>query len=61
MKICFYSEVFLNKTVLFDTSKIYEEKIIERILENIPGDNDDMYLIHEPGTDTFSLRREDGT
>ena len=61
MKICFYSEIFLNKTVLFDTSKIYEEKIIERILENIPGDNDDIYLIHEPGTDTFSLRREDGT
>ena len=61
MKICFYSEIFLNKTVLFDTSKIYEEKIIERILENVPGDNDDIYLIHEPGTDTFSLRREDGT
>ena len=61
MKICFYSEIFVNKTVLFDTSKIYEEKIIERILENVPGDNDDIYLIHEPGTDTFSLRREDGT
>ena len=61
MKICFHSEVFLNKTVLFDPSKIYEEKIIERILEDIPGDNDNIYLIHEPGTNTFSLRREDGT
>ena len=47
--------------MLFDPSKIYEEKIIERILEDIPGDNDNIYLIHEPGTNTFSLRREDGT
>ena len=45
-------ERFLNKTVLFDTSKVDKEKIIERILENIPGDNDDIYLY---------LRREDGT
>ena len=47
--------------MLFDTSKIDEEKIIDRILENIPGDNDGIYLIHEPGTNAFSLRREDGT
>ena len=45
-------ERFLNKAVLFDTSKVDKEKIIERILENIPGDNDDIYLY---------LRREDGT
>ena len=60
-KFVFDPEDFLNKTVLFDTSKIDEEKIIDRILENIPGDNDDIYLIHEPGTNAFSLRREDGT
>ena len=47
--------------MLFDTSKIDEEKIIDRILENIPGDNDDIYLIHEPGTNAFLLRREDET
>ena len=41
---------FLNKTVLFDTSKIDEDKIIDKILENILGGNDDFYLIHEPGT-----------
>ena len=57
-KFIFDPEVFLNKTVLFGTSKI-DEKI--KILENIPGDNDDIYLIHEPGTSVFSLRREDGT
>ena len=32
-----------------------------RILEHIPADNDDIYLIHKPGTNAFSLRREDGT
>ena len=57
-KFVFDPEDFLNKTVLFDTSKIDEEKIIDRILENIPGDNDGIYLIHEPGTNAFSLRRK---
>ena len=43
-KFVFDPEIFLNKTVLFDTSKTDEEKIIGRILENISGDNDDIYL-----------------
>ena len=60
-KFTFDPEVFLNKTVLFDTSKIDEEKIIDRILENIPDDNGNSYLIHEPGTNAFLLRRKDGT
>ena len=47
--------------MLFDTSKTDEEKIIDRLLENIPDDNDNSYLIHEPGTNAFPLRREDGT
>ena len=47
--------------MLFDPSKVDEEKIIDRILENIPGDVNDIYLIHEPGTNAFSLRHEDGT
>ena len=46
-RFVFNPEVFLNKTVLFDTSKVDEEKIIDRILENIPGDVDNIYLIHE--------------
>ena len=34
---CFFDpEVFLNKTVIFDTSKIDKQKILNRILENIP-------------------------
>ena len=60
-KIVFDPEWFLNKAVLFDTSKVDDKQIIDRILENIPGDNDDIYLDHEPGTHGFSLRHKDGT
>ena len=56
----FNAECFLNETVFFDTSKVNEEQIIDRILENVPGESDDVYLIHMPGTNAFSLRCEDG-
>ena len=58
-KFVFDPEVFLNKTVLFDTSKVSEEKIVDKILESLPADNNSIYLIHEPGRNSFSLRRED--
>ena len=57
----FSPEQFLNKTVLFDISKVNEGKIINRIIENLPKDNDELYIVHEPGTNAFSLRHEDGT
>ena len=50
----------LNKAVLFDTSKVSEEKVVDKILESFPADNNDIYLIQEPDTNSFSLRREDG-
>ena len=53
-------EQFLNKTVLFDISKVNKEKIIDRIIENLPKDNDKVHIVHEPGTNASSLRREDG-
>ena len=57
----FSPEQFLNKTVLFDISKVNEGKIINRIIENLPKDNDELYIVHEPDTNAFSLRHEDGT
>ena len=60
-KFVFDPEVFLNKTVLFDTSKVSEEKIVHKILESLPADNNYIYWIHERGTNSFSLKREDGT
>ena len=59
-KFVFNPERFLNKTVFFGILKVNKEQIIDRILENVPGDSGDIYLIYEPGTNAFSLRREDG-
>ena len=59
-KFSFLPEKFLNKTVLFDVSKNNEEKIIDKVIENLLVDNDELYIVHEPGTNAFSLRREDG-
>ena len=53
-KFIFNPERFLNK-------KVNEEQITDRILKNIRDNNDDIYLIHEPSTNSFSLRCEDGT
>ena len=53
-KFSFSPEKILNKTILFDVSRVDEEKIMDEIIENLPSTND------EPGTNSFSLRREDG-
>ena len=59
-KFSFSPEKILNKTILFDVSRVDEEKIMHKIIENLPSTNDDFYIIHEPGTNSFSLRRQDG-
>ena len=59
-KCSFSPERLFDKTILFDASSVDEEKIMDKIIENRPSTNDDFYIIHEPGTNLFSLRREDG-
>ena len=46
-KFNFSPEQFLSKTVLFGISKVNEEKIINRIIENLPKDNGELYIVHE--------------
>ena len=58
-KFSFPPENFLNKTMLFDVSKVNEEKIMDKIIENLLTDNDEFHFVHEPDTNSFSLRRED--
>ena len=58
-KFSFRPENILNKTILFDASRVHEETIINKIIENLPSTNDEFYIIYEPGANTFSLRRED--
>ena len=59
-KFSFLPDKILNKTILFNVSRVDEEKIMDKIIKNLPSTNDEFYIIHEPGTNSFSLRHEDG-
>ena len=59
-KFSFLPEKILNKTILFNVSRVDEEIIMDKIIKNLPSTNDEFYIIHEPGTNSFSLRHEDG-
>ena len=49
-----------KQTILLDVSRVDEETIVDKIIENLPSTNDGFYIIHEPRTNSFSLRHEDG-
>ena len=42
-----------------DTSKIDEELTIDKIIQALPPDNDDFYVEHPEGSNSFTLKRED--
>ena len=51
----------LNETLLFDTSKTAEEVIMDKIIKSVNDPlNDEYYIEHPHGTNTFTFRREDG-
>ena len=52
-KFQFSPEKLQNKTALFDDSKIDKERIIDKIIENLPADNGELYIAHEPGSNHF--------
>ena len=39
--------------LLFNLKKTNEEKIIDRIIEKLPDDNDNLYIEHREGTNLF--------
>ena len=47
---------FLPEKIL---NKVDEEKIMDKIIKYLPSTNDEFYIIHESGTNSFSLRHED--
>ena len=51
----------LNKTLIFDTTKVNKEIIMDKIIEAL-GDktNDEFYFEHPVGSNYFTLKREDG-
>ena len=48
----FSAKKFLNKTILLDVSKVNGKQIMDKIIENLPTDNDEFYIAHEPGTNS---------
>ena len=59
-KFNFLPQKLLNKAILCDVSEINEERIIDKIIENLPVDNDEFYIAHKLGSNSISLKREDG-
>ena len=58
-KCNFSPQKILNKTILFYTSDINEEKVKDKMLEALPIDNDELYILQEPGTNAFTQKQED--
>ena len=48
----FSAKKILNKTILLDVSKVNGKQIMDKIIENLPTDNDEFYIAHEPGTNS---------
>ena len=60
-KIDFTAKKLLNKILLFDSSRVNEELIMDKTIENLPGETmNSISYASEPGTNSFSLRREGG-
>ena len=57
----FNPKEILNKALIFDTSMVDEEVIIDRIIDAVNGPFNDKYRIeYKPGANYFTLRLEDG-
>ena len=51
----------LNKTLIFDTTKINEEIIMDKITEALNDKaNDKFYIEHPVDSNYFTLKRENG-
>ena len=59
-KFNFDPQKILNRTMLFHTTKIDEEIIMDRIIEALPPTNDECYIEHPVASNSFTLKREDG-
>ena len=59
-KFIFDPKIILNKTLLFDTTKIDKEMIMDMIIHALPTHIDKFYTEHPIGSSSFKLKREDG-
>ena len=59
----FSSQKILNKKLIFDISMVDQEIIMDKIIEDLIDpylENDEYWIEHEPGSNYFTLRLEDG-
>lgn len=49
----FSSEKILSKTIVFDISKIKAEKAIDKIIENLLANNEELGIVLKPGSNYF--------
>ena len=59
-KFDFWPNKILNKVLLFDTGRVDNEIIMDKIINALPKHNDDYYNEHPIDSNYFILRREDG-
>ena len=59
-KFSFDPKKTLNKTLLFHTTKINKEIIMDMIIHALPAGNNDFYIEHPISSNSFPLKREDG-
>ena len=52
----FDPEEILDKILLSDLKKTSEKKIIDRLIENFPKENDQYYIEHRESTNSFQVR-----
>ena len=52
-KLSFDPKKILNKTLLFDATKIDEGIVIDMIIRALPTDNDDFYFEHPIGSNSL--------
>ena len=53
-KFSYRAEKILHKPILFDTSRVDEESIMDKIIENLLSTNDEFYMIHELGANSWN-------
>ena len=59
----FSPQKILNKRLIFDISMVDKETIMDKIIEDLDDpylENDKYWIEHEPGSNYFTLRLEDG-
>ena len=59
-KFDFSPNKILNKVLLFDTSRVDNETIMDKIINAQPKDNDDYYIEDPIDSNSFILRIDNG-